>query len=307
MTPWHFIHTGDIHYGSPRSFRFRPSAIENWETAVGQIKRLNPDLLLSCGDLAQDGWRHPHELVRIREALEQLPFPCHSVAGNMDVGNKTAHHNGATGEDDISHNVRSDLLKNFADNFGPYNWSFVHKDVRFTGMCEMLAGSGLPEEQALWDLVESLRKKPKARLHVCVMHYPLFVDTIDEPTFDNRELDQYRRWYDNIDKPERLSIYRILKELDVSIVFCGHVHHNRTRRAGKIRFIACTGTAFKKRAPADDTNDFGFVWCKVTTDGIAAEFVPLEKESNAIGYGPTGHDPVRDYSLAWEKPSYGDP
>ena len=305
MTPWCFVHTGDIHYGSPRSFRFEPSAIENWETAVAQIRRLSPDLLLSCGDVAHDGWRHPDELVRVRKALDKLPFPCHSVAGNMDVGNKRAHHNGVTGEDDISHNIRSDLLEKFATCFGPYNWSFVHRDVRFTGICEMVAGSGLPEEQGLWDFLASLGKEPKTRFHVCVMHYPLFVDAIDEPTFDNRQPGQYRKWYDNIDRVERLRIFEMLKELDVSVVFCGHVHHNRTRQADGIRFIACTGTAFKKPPPEDDTNDLGFVCCKVTPDGIAAEFVALEKESNARGYGPRGHDPVRDYSLAWEKPPYG--
>lgn len=305
MKQWQFVFAGDIHYGSPRSFRFWPRINENWETAVGQIKQLNPDLLLSCGDLAQDGWRHPDELVRIRKALDALPFPCHSVAGNMDVGNKRAYHKGATGEDDISHNIRSDLLELFADSFGPYNWSFVHRDVRFTGICEMLAGSGLPEEQELWDFLASLKNEPKTHFHVCVMHYPLFIDTITEPTFDNRQPDQYRQWYDNIDKPERLRIFEALKELDVCLVLCGHVHHNRTRHADGIRFIACTGTAFKKDPPEDDTNDLGFVCCKVTPDGIAAEFVALEKESSAQGYGPGGHDPVRDYSLAWEKPPYG--
>lgn len=305
MTPWHFIQAGDIHYGSPRSYRFEPSGIENWETATEQMKRISPELLVCCGDLGHDGWRHPDELVRVRKALDTLPFPCHSVAGNMDVGNKRADHNGIFGEDDVGHNIRSDLLHAFQDHFGPYLWSFVHRDVRFTGFCEMLAGSGLPEEQALWDFLASLRHEPKARFHVCFMHYPPFNDAIDEPTFDNRlSAEDYRQWYDNLDRPERLRLFARLKEMDVCIVFCGHVHHNRTRDAAGIRFITCTGTAFRKAPPADGNNQLGFVCCQVTPTGIDTEFIALETESSTRGYGPFGHDPVRDYSLAWEQPPY---
>ena len=305
MKPWCFVHVTDIHYGSPRSFRYRPSHIENWETACGQIIGLKPDLLLATGDLAHDGWIHPHELERIRANLGDLPFPCHGIAGNMDVGNKVAHSAGL--DDDMAHNIRSDLLKTFASTFGPYNWSFVHKNVRFTGFCDMLVGSGLPEEQQLWHWLESLKRQPRSRFHVCLMHYPLFVDALEEPTFDNCDRKQYLNWYDGLDKAERLRIFDMLKALDVSLVFSGHVHHNRTRYADGIRFETCTGTAFKKETNLrpDSNTEFGFICCKVSEGGLEPTFVPLERISTAEGYGPRGHLPERDYSLAWEQPSYG--
>ena len=309
MKPWDFVFTGDIHFGSPRSYRFRPDSAENWEVACGQIVKLKPDLMLNCGDLGHESWIHPDELRRIKANLGELPFPSHATAGNMDVGNKTAKYNGGTseGRNDIGHNIRSDLVRQFESNFGPYNWSFVHKEVRFTGFCEILVGSQLPEEKQLWEWLEELKKESRPRYHVCVTHYPLFVKTLDEPTFDNRQDDQYRNWYDNVDKPGRLRVFEALKELDVDMVFSGHVHHNRVRYADGIRFQACTGTAFKKSNFLPDcNNEFGFVHCKVTENGIEPDFVPLEKVSTAEGYGPGGHEPPRDYSLAWEMPSYGD-
>ncbi|HHH75415.1 MAG TPA: hypothetical protein ENL03_00145 [Phycisphaerae bacterium] len=320
MKPWNFVFTGDIHLSSPRSYRYRPHGNENWDTACGQMIKLNPDLLLNCGDLGFEGWIHSDELVRVKANLDALPFPCHVVAGNICVGNKTARYNSDDAAenkniDDIGHNVSSRLLAQFESNFGPYNWSFVHKDVRFTGFCEMLVGSQLPEEEQLWKWLEDLKKEPPARFHVCVMHYPLFNETLDEPTYDNRKVEndagdgwydvEYQRWYDNIDNPGRQRIFEALKELNVNIVFSGHVHHNRVRYADGIRFETCTGTAFKKGCPPDCNSEYGFVNCVVTESGIETTFIPLEKESNAESRGPGGHEPPRDYTLA-EKPSYGD-
>jgi Calcineurin-like phosphoesterase len=306
MKSWNFVFTGDIHLCSPRSYRYWASCNENWETACGQILNLKPDLMLNSGDLGFDGWLHPDELVRVKANLDALPFPCHAVAGNICVGNKTAKYNGATseGEHDVRHNVSSKLLARFKSVFGPYSWSFVHKDVRFTGFCEMLVGSGLPEEDQLWEWLETLKKQPQTRFHVCVMHYSLFTESLVEPTYDNRIAGQYELWYDNIDNPGRQRIFDTFKELNVGLVLCGHVHHNRIRHADGIRFETCTGTALKKGCPPDCNSDFGFINCTVTESGIETTFVPLEKESTAERRGPGGHEPLRDYTLA-EKPSYG--
>ena len=128
IKPWIFVHTGDIHFASPRSYRYWPHVNENWKTACGQIISIGPDLLLNCGDLGFEGWIHPDELKRLKANLNGLPFPCHAVAGNMDVGNKTAKYNGGTAEgwNDIEHSVSSRLLARFESTFGPCNWSFVH-------------------------------------------------------------------------------------------------------------------------------------------------------------------------------------
>ena len=88
----------------------------------------------------------------------------------------------------------------------------------------------------------------------------------------------------------------------------GHVHHNRTRYAQDMRFETCTGTAFAKKLNLrpDCSTEFGFVRCAVSEDRLEPAFIPLRTISTAAGYGPGGHDPVRDYSISWEKPSYGD-
>ena len=212
MKPWSFIHAADIQVGSPRSFRFTPAWNENWQTARKQIIGVKPDLLLIGGDLTRDGSIHRYELEAVKADLDSLPLPYHVIPGNMDTGNKHTDVSGTVqGADDTSLNLTSDQLRQFSSVFGPLWWSFVHKEVRFSGFCDMLAGSGLPEENDLWDWMESLRNEPRPKHHVWIMHHALFVEDPNEPNFDIRE--RYLDWYFGVDEPHRSRIMGIFKEL----------------------------------------------------------------------------------------------
>jgi len=304
MQPWTFVHATDIHVGSPRSFRFQPAWNENWHTARQQIIDLQPDLLLVGGDVARDGSVHRFELEPVKADLDGLPFPCHVVPGNMDTGNKRTDVPGPN-RDDRRLNMRSEHLHQFESVFGPSRWSFVHKNVRFSGFCDMLAGSGLPEEQALWEWLESQKQQPRAQYHVWIMHYPLFVDDLHEPNFDIRDPEHYRDWYFGIDSPQRGRIMEIFQATGADIVISGHVHCRKSHVAEGIRFQIGPSTAFSQwsdRWP-DGDGTLGFLKYDVTDQAVTSTFVPLAKRSAASGYGPGGHPfpEDRDYSLAWEK------
>jgi len=305
MQPWSLVHATDIHVGSPKSFRFQPRCNENWQTAREQILRINPDLLLLGGDVARDGTLHTYELQAVKADLDALPFPYHVVPGNMDTGNKhTDLQSPLQDRDDLALNLTSENIRHWEAVFGPARWSFVHKNVRFSGFCDMLLGSGLPEEGPLWEWLEAQADAPRAQFHVWVMHSALFVDDLHEPNWDITDPDNYHNWYFAIDEPYRSRLMQVFRAGGANLVISGHVHCRKTHFAEGIRFDIGPSTAFPQwgdRWPdGDDTP--GFLKYDVSDRGIEYSFVPLARLSDAQGYGPGGHPlpHLRDYSIAWE-------
>jgi len=309
MEPWTFAHVADMQPGSPRSYRYNPSWIKNWEQAREQIVALDPDLLLVGGDLTRDGSVHRWELAEMKADLDGLPFPVHVVAGNMDTGNKHTDRNGVhRGLDqctDLELNVTSAQLQQFASVFGPLWWSIDHKDVRFSGFADLVMNSGLPEEAEFWKWAENERRRPAARHHVWLMHYAMFADGLNEPNWDIPSPEDYHNWYFCIDQPGRRRLLELFKATATDVVISGHIHCHKISYAEGIRFEIAPATSFgqwKERWP-DGDDSLGFLKYSVSDEGIESTFIPLDQTFDLEGYGPGGHlDPhVRDYSLAWEK------
>ncbi|MBS3761869.1 MAG: metallophosphoesterase [Planctomycetes bacterium] len=311
---WCFVYVADIQPGSPRSFRYNPSWQANWEVARKQIIEVDPELLLVGGDLTRDGSVHPAELEEMKADLDQLPFPVHAVPGNMDTGNKhtdvVGRNRGPDQCSDVELNVTSAQLQRFASIVGPLWWSFDHRGVRFSGVADMVINSGLPEEQEFWQWAEEQAEREPADHHVWITHYPPFADRPDESDWDLTKDDEYIDWYFTIDQPGRGRLLDLFSDTETDIVISGHVHCHRVRETRGIRFEIAPATSFSqwgKRWPDGDPT-LGFLRYDVTADGIESTLVPLRKTHQLEGYGPGGHPAshVRDYSLAWEKPSMED-
>jgi len=303
---WTFVYAADIQVGSPRSFRFQPAWNENWETARKQIIDIEPEFLLIGGDLTRDGSIHRWELENIKADLDSLPFPYYVIPGNMDTGNK---HTKVTGvrknRNDIALNITSEQVEQFKAVFGPVWWGFVHKNLRVSGFCDMLMGSGLPQEEMLRQWLEEQKKHPLAKYNIWLMHYALFIDDLHEPNYDITDPEQYTSWYFGIDEPYRSRIMEIFRATGTNRVITGHIHCRKDHFAENISFDLAPATCFsqfKDHWPDGDTT-LGFFKYDVTEDGIEKTFVPLEKVSTKKGYGPGGHPSLeqRDYSKAWEK------
>jgi len=304
--PWMFCGAADIHLGSPRSYRYDPARNENWATARSQIQALEPELLLLAGDLTMDGCLHPFELDAVKRDLEELPFPTYVVPGNHDVGNKYTPVQGAWGYDDLEWNVNSAWVQQFASVFGPSPWTFVHKNVRFTGFYAAVTGSGLPEEEELWAFLERLSSLPSPTHHVVMIHYPIYFERVDEPTYDPKCREEFVPWFFNINREPRWRMLDKLEEARVNWLICGHLHVRRSVEvvAGMnfLRLPAAGGRPqYGDRWPDGDST-LGFYRFEVTDERILPTFFPLEEVSDAQGYGPRGHPPasLRDYSVAWE-------
>jgi hypothetical protein len=201
--------------------------------------------------------------------------------------------------------VTSEQLRRFSSVFGPLEWSFIHKNVRFSGFYSAIAGSGLPEEADMWRWLECLALLPRAEHHVLIMHYALFTEDLCESNYDITDPAQYLNWYFGIDEPHRSRIFAALKQASVDIVISGHIHCRRTDCVEGIWFYKAPATSFSQWEDhwPDGDPSLGFLRFDVTNNGISSKFVQLDRLSSAVGYGPEGHPrpELRDYSLAQEK------
>ena len=305
MEKWHFVHLCDMQPGSRRSFRFNPKYLENWETARQQIIDLNPELLVIGGDLTRDGSCHDFEFEEMKNSIDTMNIPYRAIPGNMDTGNKHTEEQGPKPDrDDIGLNVTSEQLQRFSRFFGEFPWSFVHKNARFSGFYEALAGSGLPEETRMWAWLDELKNLPSTEHHVMINHYPLFINDLNEPNADITDPETYSTWYFGIDKPYRSRIFEAYKAANVNVVFSGHIHCRRPAQiVDGIRFYKSPATAFSQWDDRWQDGDptLGFFHCVVSDRDIDVEYVPLEKASTTTGaWGKGGHvkSEDRDYSLA---------
>ncbi|KKR03617.1 MAG: hypothetical protein UT30_C0024G0012 [Candidatus Uhrbacteria bacterium GW2011_GWF2_39_13] len=309
MKPWTFVHVADLQPGSPKSYRYNPSWIKNWEMAKQQILKIMPDLLLVGGDITRDGSIHKYELEEMKANLDSLPFPYYVIPGNMDTGNKHVRHSGHyRGENqcsDIELNVTSTQLQQFSNIFGELWWSIEHKGVRFSGCPDVLINSGLPEENLFWTWAEEQIRQTLTEHHVWITHYPLFIESLNEGNWDISTPKQYHDWYFSIDNPGRMRLMELFKATATDIVVSGHVHCHKVSYAEKIRFEIAPATSFGQWGDRwhDGNAELGFLRYDVIGKEIKSTFIPLEKTYALEGYGPGGHPAphVRDYSIAWEK------
>ena len=58
----------------------------NFEVALREINKVEPDLVVITGDLALNGPDEPDDLVYAREQFERVKAPWISVRGNHDLG-----------------------------------------------------------------------------------------------------------------------------------------------------------------------------------------------------------------------------
>jgi hypothetical protein len=304
---WHFIYVTDMQPGSPRSYRFRPAFLENWITAREQIIDLNPEFILVGGDITRDGTLHTWELEEMKDDLDSMGIPYHAIPGNMDVGNKFTDVEGPyDNRHDTEICITSELIRQYESVFGPSHWSHVHENLRVSGFCDMLLGSGLPEEAKLLAWLDEQRTQPKSEHHIWLMHSALFIEDAGEPIFDIREREQYHHWYFTVTQEYRSMLLDLFRETSTDRVITGHIHCRKDHRVGRIHFDLAPATSFSQWKDwwPDGDPTLGFYEFGVNEGGLHKTFVPLARLSGRTdGYGPGGHPlpGARDYSMAWEK------
>jgi hypothetical protein len=202
--------------------------------AVARLNLLQPEFVLSVGDLIEGGKKTPKQLDdewrELDGYVKQLQMPFFYVPGNHDVGN--------AGTDKV-----------WQERHGRRWYHFVYRKVLF--LClntdDPPGSSSLGKEQVAW-AVKTLADNKDVRWTVVSLHKPVW-------TYPERSK---RPW---------LEIEKALADRPYT-VFCGHVHrYQKFVRQGRSYYqLATTGGGSKLRGVSYGEFDH-VVWVTMKKDG----------------------------------------
>ena len=200
-----------------------------------------------------------------KELTKSLKVPIYVVPGNHDIGDKRVDWMPA---DQIS----GEYIQLYRDQLGPDWFSFERDDFAFFFLNTVVINSGLPEEQIQKAWLESETERLSGKRQFFFMHYPPYLTSPLEPGN-----------YDNVDRPGRDWLMKILAGRTVEGVFCGHVHNYWCSTLGNALYYLLPSTAFMRHdfsvfykvAPQEefgrgDPGRFGFFLVDVNADGHVA-------------------------------------
>lgn len=175
-----------------------------FEQAIAAVNRARVNLVLIAGDLTEDG--KEAELKDFASLAARFEAPVCAVPGNHDIGAKVnpAKKTGPS----------SERLARYESVLGPASYVRRVAGLRVVAIAGSLLGSGLPEEAAVWKLLERECAAPSKERTLLLTHYPPYTKKSDEPA------DPY--W--NVDPAPRARLLSLLRQGGVRIVLSGHLH-----------------------------------------------------------------------------------
>jgi predicted MPP superfamily phosphohydrolase len=288
-----FVQISDIHIGSPYSYHYQPSWVENFEQCLKQISELKPqpEFLILTGDMTRDGNTHLFELRYILEWMQKWPYKVYCIPGNHDVGGRPETQK----ESRLTQKSHEHFLKVFSKD----NFDFIYNDIQFIGLDSFLFGSKIPAEEKQWEWMHFMTEKiiQEKRRSFWFMHTLPFwkapfeaLETV--PKYDSSE------GYRLTDHASQIKLMTLIKKCKADFVACGHTHVYLDRTVDGIRQISCPSTAFL----ADEASELGYMVYDIEGLTVNATMERLQKVSKTVGYGGgILNIALRDYSLAWEK------
>ena len=224
---------------------------KNFEKAITAARGLDPAFVVFCGDLV-NSWGHAGqaaEFLRIRDQLgDDVPF--YVMPGNHDLGNRPTR----------------ESLAWYRATFGDDWYAFRHEDFHGIVLNSSLftAPENLPGEaaaQLLWLERELARARAAEARHLVVfLHYPLFLESADEPDS-----------YSTVPTETRQILLALFSRFGVRAVFAGHAHRNAYAHAGEIEMVT-TGSI--GRPLGKDPSGFRAV--DVYDDRLEHAYYPLD-------------------------------
>lgn len=202
----------DLHL-SPRV----PERQAQAELVLAGINTAKPDLTVVTGDLTDDGWDRPDDLVWAKQWMdERLDHEWFAVPGNHDVGNFVSLPEGK---------INSHRVKHWEECFASPTLTTV-EGWFVLGLNSMLFGSGIDaeREQARW-LHEQLITLDMFYAKLAVfMHSPLFVDPASQPEAQGTD------YWLGPHEP-RQQFREELNMIDTTVLIgSGHVHQTREEK-----------------------------------------------------------------------------
>ena len=210
--------------------------------AVEQINLLQPEFVMSVGDLIEGYTTKPDQLdkewAEFTSFTKRLQMPFFMVPGNHDLANP-------------------DQAKDWSGRFGRTYYHFVYKDVLFLAVNSEDPVSKISEEQVAY-FEKALADNPGVRWTLVFLHKPMWVP--GEAKADNG-------W----EKVEKLLAGRKYT------VFCGHVHRYQkyVRNGMNYYQLATTGGGSRLRGVKFGEFDH-VVWVTMKNDGPTLANVMLD-------------------------------
>ncbi|MFI4861737.1 MAG: metallophosphoesterase family protein [Phycisphaerales bacterium JB063] len=250
----------DLHL-SPRV----PARQVQAELVIAGINQAKPDLTVVTGDLTDDGWDRPEDLVWAKDWMdERLDSEWFAVPGNHDVGNFAGAEHGA---------ITAERLRAWQDTFCGRFSDWFWKTLgpwELVGLNSMVYGSSETIGRLQWERCHG--QLPFAKWegrHLAVfLHSPFFVNAIDEP-----ETDTSAYWLG--DRSARQEMWADINTPGLRLIGSGHVHQTRMADIGAEKGV---GSLFH-------------------TDDPAAPTPPQEKDSRPLFRGNT--------RIVWAPPASG--
>jgi 3',5'-cyclic AMP phosphodiesterase CpdA len=203
---------------------------DNLEQLIPFINdELAPDLVVHSGDvlIADPDLAADRDIAR--ELLGRIRAPLRVVPGNHDVGEPGDEPWGGL-------RATSARVAAFTSAFGPDHWVELLGGYAVVGFNSEILSTGLPEEQAQWDWLDTIGEQVGGRAVLLFGHKPLWPKA-PAPTEN--------AW--SIPGAERYRLLQALAGLDVRVFGNGHLHHFAIGRYGDALTVTAPSTGFASR------------------------------------------------------------
>ena len=214
-------------------FPSRLKQADRSRVAVRMAAALGPACVLHLGDLTQE---YPeterfHQAVSESKAqLAELGAPTHYVAGNQDLGDKPDPTTPGLP-------VTAQTLAEYHERMGPSWYSRDVGPIHVIVLNSQILNTPMPQaqEQRGW-LERDLAEHPGRRIVLC-LHLPPYLFDPEEPHLGH---------YDTLGQPDRRWLLNLVREHDVELMLCGHVHFEFLDRLGHTWYRTMVSPAFTR-------------------------------------------------------------
>ncbi len=261
-----FVFMTDIHIQPERN------AIEGFKKAIAKVNELNPDFVLTGGDLIMDalavGYDRADSLYRLyNETIKLLKAPVYNTIGNHEIFG-WYEKSGVSREHPVF--GKSMYLKRIGKTY--YSFTFKNIKVFVLDSIEETPEKGryygfINQQQLDW-LKDELSKTDTSMTLIISSHIPLLT------TFSQIRNGAMAANDRGLVVENSKDVFELFKRYNLKLVLQGHLHfYEDVNIQNKIRFI--TGGAVSSRwwmGPNEGLEE-GFVLVKIKGDKITADYI----------------------------------
>ena len=222
--------------------------INNLSTAISKTNEIEPDFVITTGDLMQDRLESQHVNI-VKELYGKLDCTYYFAPGNADLTNTPEF------ED----------IERYKERFGSDYYSFYHSESQFIilNSCVLFDWSKVPGENVkqttFLEQQLELGQENRCKHQLIFMHHPLFGS---DPEEDDSHM--------VLPSSQRSVILNLLERFDVTAVFTGHWHANNIIDYKNTQLITSGPITFSL---GEDPSGIRII--EVDDDKVTHEYIPL--------------------------------